>query len=152
LKLLGAIVDAMNIEIIKKFDDELYETFQRLVPQLTGNNPPPSREDLSALVNDSASTLMVARDGAGKIIGALTLSVYRVPTGIRSIIEDVIVDESARGSGVGEALMRRAIQIAKERGAGNISLTSNPMREAANRLYVRVGFKKRETNAYQMKL
>ncbi len=82
----------------------------------------------------------------------MTLSVYRVPTGIRSIIEDVVVDNAARGQGIGEALMRRAIELAREKGAQNISLTSNPMREAANRLYLRVGFKKRETNAYQMKL
>ena len=94
---------------------------------------------------------MVARNEKNEIIGALTLTVYRVPTGIRSIIEDVIVDNSARGQGVGEALMLRAIEIAKEKGASNISLTSNPLREAANRLYLRVGFKKRETNAYQMK-
>ena len=95
---------------------------------------------------------MVARNEKNEIIGALTLTVYRVPTGIRSIIEDVIVDNSARGQGIGEALMLRAIEIAKEKGASNISLTSNPLREAANRLYLRVGFKKRETNAYQMKL
>ncbi len=95
---------------------------------------------------------MIARTDDGVIVGALTLAVYRVPTGIRSIIEDVIVDDSARGQGIGEALMKRAIEIAKEKGAGNISLTSNPMREAANRLYLRVGFKKRKTNAYQLKL
>lgn len=94
---------------------------------------------------------MVARNEKQEIVGALTLAVYRVPTGIRSIIEDVIVDTSARGQGIGEALMQRAIEIAKEKGAGNISLTSNPLRESANRLYLRVGFKKRETNAYQMK-
>ena len=142
----------MKIEIVTLADEELYEAFIRLVPQLTNNNPPPSREDLSALVGDSASTLLVARNEAGRIIGALTLAVYRVPTGIRSIIEDVIVDSSARGEGVGEVLMKHAIEVAKEKGAGNISLTSNPMREAANRLYLRVGFKKRETNSYQMRL
>jgi ribosomal protein S18 acetylase RimI-like enzyme len=142
----------MKIEIVTKADDELYEAFQRLVPQLTNNNPPPSLDDLADLVRDSSSTLMVARNEKGEILGALTLAVYRVPTGIRSIIEDVIVDDSARGQGIGEALMKRAIEIAKEKGAGNISLTSNPVRGAANRLYLRVGFKKRETNAYQMKL
>jgi len=142
----------MRIEVVARADAELHEAFQRLVPQLTRNNPPPSLDDLAALVRDSASTLMVARDDAGRIAGALTLSVYRVPTGIRSIIEDVIVDNAARGQGIGEALMRRAIELAREKGAQNISLTSNPMREAANRLYLRVGFKKRETNAYQMKL
>ncbi len=142
----------MRVDVITKVDDELYEAFQRLVPQLTNNNPPPSLNDLAALVRDASSTLMVARNEKGGIVGALTLTVYRVPTGIRSIIEDVIVDNSARGQGVGEALMLRAIEIAKEKGASNISLTSNPLREAANRLYLRVGFKKRETNAYQMKL
>ncbi len=94
---------------------------------------------------------MVARDERGEIVGALTLSVYRVPTGIRSVIEDVIVDSSARGQGVGEALMKFAIDLAREEGAAHISLTSNGQREAANRLYVRVGFKKRETNVYQLK-
>ncbi len=142
----------MQVEIVTQVTDDLYESFQRLVPQLTDNNPPPSWDDLSALIRDSSSTLLVARNEEGQILAALTLAVYRVPTGIRSIIEDVIVDRSARGQGIGEALMQRAIELAREKGAGNISLTSNPMREAANRLYLRVGFKKRETNAYQLKL
>ena len=142
----------MQINIATQADEELYEAFQRLVPQLTDNNPPPSLNDLADLVRDTSSTLMVARDDHGGIVGALTLTVYRVPTGIRSIIEDVIVDNSARGQGIGDALMKYAINLAREKGAQNISLTSNSMREAANRLYLRVGFKKRETNAYQMKL
>ncbi len=142
----------MQIDIVTQADAELYEAFQRLVPQLTNNNPPPSLDDLADLVRDASSTLMIARDDSGQIVGALNLTVYRVPTGIHSIIEDVIVDNAVRGQGIGEALMKRAIEIAREKGAKNISLTSNPMREAANRLYLRVGFKKRETNAYQMKL
>ena len=142
----------MQIEIATRADDELYEAFQRLVPQLTQNNPPPTREDLSALINEPVSTLLLARNENGQIIGALNLTVYRVPTGIRSIIEDVIVDLSACGLGVGEALMIRGIEIAREKGASNIALTSNPMRVAANSLYVKLGFQKRETNAYQMKL
>lgn len=144
----------MQIDIVTQAssNEELFEAFQRLIPQLTDNNPPPSLNDLSALVRDSASTLIVARNERAEIIGALTLTVYRVPTGVRSIIEDVIVDSSARGQGVGEALLNRAIEVAKEKGAKNISLTSNPMRDAANRLYQRMGFKRRETNAYQIKL
>lgn len=141
----------MQVDIVTEADDELYQAFQRLVPQLTTNNPPPSLNDLIALVRDSSSTLIVARNEENKIIGALTLTVYRVPTGIHSIIEDVIVDKSARGQGIGEALMKYAIEVAREKGAANISLTSNPVREAANRLYLRLGFKKRETNAYQYK-
>lgn len=142
----------MQIEIAIRADDELYEAFQRLVPQMTRNNPPPSHDDLRALLRDPDSTLLLARAENGQLVGALTLIVYRVPTGVRSIIEDVIVDESVRGQGVGEALMRRAIELAKEKSAKNISLTSNPMRAAANRLYLKMGFQRRNTNAYQIKL
>lgn len=142
----------MRIDIVTEADDELYDAFQRLVPQLTANNPPPTPDDLLALVRDSASTLLVARSESGAVVGALTLAVYRVPTGVRSIVEDVIVDISARGQGIGEALMLRAIEIAREKGAANVSLTSNPMRAAANSLYVKLGFQKRETNSYQLKL
>ena len=142
----------MQIQIVTKADDELYEAFQRLIPQLTKNNPPPSLDLLLSLLRDESSTLLVARDESNKIIGALTLIVYKVPTGIRSIIEDVIVDESARGKKVGEQLMLKAIEIAQKKEASNISLTSNPHRLAANRLYIKLGFQKRETNSYQMKL
>jgi ribosomal protein S18 acetylase RimI-like enzyme len=142
----------MQVDIVAHADDELHDAFQRLVPQLTKNNPPPTLDDLAALVHDPASTLMVARADDGQIVGALTLAVYRVPTGVRSIIEDVIVDISARGQGIGEALMLRAIEIAREKGAANIALTSNPVRAAANSLYIKLGFQKRETNSYQLKL
>lgn len=142
----------MQIEIATKADDELYEAFQHLIPQLTNNNPPPTLDLLSALLRDESSTLLIARDESNKIIGALTLIIYKVPTGIRSIIEDVIVDESARGKKVGEQLLLKAIEIATKKQASNISLTSNPHRLAANRLYIKLGFTKRETNAYQMKL
>ncbi|MBV6393910.1 MAG: hypothetical protein KPEEDBHJ_03155 [Anaerolineales bacterium] len=142
----------MQIDVATRADDELYEAFQRLVPQLTSNNPPPTQGELVALIQEPSSTLLLARADDGGIVGALNLTVYRVPTGVRSIIEDVIVDTSARGRGVGQALMQRAIELAKDKGAKNIALTSNPARAAANRLYVKLGFKKRETNAYQLNL
>lgn len=140
----------MQIEQVTAATGELWEAFQRLVPQLTSNNPPPTREDLAALVNSESAVLLVARlpDQRGPIVGAASLTIYRVPTGIRAIIEDVIVDESARGQGIGEALVHRLLEIAKDRGAKGVSLTSNPKREAANRLYQRMGFTRRETNAY----
>ena len=142
----------MQIEVVTEADEELYQAFQRLIPQLTNNNPPPSLNDLTAIVQDASSTLLVARNKEQKIVGTLTLAAYRVPSGVRSMIEDVVVDNSARGQGIGEALVNRAIEVAREKGVQYISLTSSSMREAANRLYVKVGFKKRETNAYQMKL
>lgn len=138
----------MWVEVVTEATNELVDAFQRLIPQLTKNNPPPSLGQLSALVKSESSTLLIARADDSSIVGVLSLTVYRVPTGIRSIIEDVVVDEVARGQGVGEALMRRAMEIAKEKGAAQITLTSNPKRDAANRLYLRMGFMRRETNSY----
>ena len=142
----------MQIEVVTQADEKLRDAFQRLVLQLTSNNPPPSRDDLAALVKSESSTLLIARADDDSIIGAANLTVYRVPTSMRAIIEDVIVDESARGQGIGEALVQRCLEIAREKGASGVSLTSNPKREAANKLYQKMGFKKRETNAYYFKL
>jgi len=94
----------------------------------------------------------MARDAAGRIVGSLTLAVFRIPTGFRAWIEDVVVDDSARGAGVGEALVAAALDRAQSLGAKTVDLTSRPSREAANRLYVRVGFESRTTNVYRFSL
>lgn len=140
----------MQIQRITEFTEELYLAFQRLVPQMTDVNPPPTREELAALVGADSSILLVARQTGGSkpIVGALTLIIFRVPTGIRGHIEDVIVDKSLRGQGIGEALTREALRIAKEAGANGVMLTSNPRREAANRLYQKMGFNHWKTNLY----
>lgn len=140
----------MQIEQVTSVSDELYEAFLRLIPQLTTTKLPPTREDLDALVRSESSTLVIAcqSETGNSIIGAACLTVYRVPTGIRAIIEDVIVDESVRGLGIGEALLRRLLDLARDKGANGVALTSNPKRESANRLYQRIGFSLRETNAY----
>lgn len=129
-------------------DDELLEAWARLVPQLSSSAPPPSREDLDAIVRSPATVLFVARD-AGRIVGSLTLVLFRIPTGLRAIIEDVVTDEAARGRGVGTALTRAAIARAEETGCRTVDLTSRPSRQAANRLYQQLGFKRRETNVYR---
>jgi ribosomal protein S18 acetylase RimI-like enzyme len=141
----------MQIERVTEATGELLQAMQRLVPQLTSNNPPPSMDDLQALLASGSSVLFLARAEGGSILGAANVTVYRVPTGVRAIIEDVIVDESARGQGIGEALVRQALDEAKARGAPAVTLTSNPGRVAANRLYQRMGFALRHTNAYVYK-
>ena len=139
----------MQVEQVKIITEELSNAFQRLLPQLTQNSAPPSDDDLSALIKTESTILLIARtEQKGFIVGAASLIVYRVPTGIRAIIEDVVVDESTRAQGIGEALVLRLLDIAREKGAKGVSLTSNPKREAANRLYQRLGFKRRETNSY----
>ena len=94
---------------------------------------------------------MIARDGAA-VLGTLTLAVFRIPTGVRAWIEDVVVDEAARGRGIGEALTLHAVDVAREAGARSVELTSRPTREAANRLYRRLGFEERETNVLRLSL
>ena len=144
----------MFIGVVEGVTDELVAAFERLVPQLTDSHPPPGRQALVDLVASESSRLLIARypDETGSIVGALCLVIYRVPTGPRATVEDVIVDDDARGRGIGEALMQRAISIARTAGAASLALTSNPRRAAANRLYQRLGFSKRDTNAYILKL
>ena len=128
---------------------ELAAAFGRLIPQLSTATPP----DLAALreiVASPSNTVLLAYDlASGKIVGTLTLVVCRIPTAIRAWIEDVVVDAAARGRGVGEALTREGLRRAAERGAASVELTSRPAREAANRLYERLGFVRRETNVYR---
>jgi ribosomal protein S18 acetylase RimI-like enzyme len=132
-------------------DDELVEAFDRLIPQLSSSSPPPTRDHLGALVDDEDTVLFVARVD-GRILGSLTLAFYRIPTGTKAWIEDVVVDADARGHGIGELLSRAALAEARARGAKDVSLTSRPSREAANRLYQRIGFEPRQTNVYRYTL
>ena len=144
----------MYIQIVSEVEEELHEALQRLVPQLGSHKAPPTWQELEELVRSECSILLAARDPdeSSPIAGILCLTVYRVPTGLRSIIEDVVVDEMARRKGIGEALVRRAIDLARDAGADGVSLTSNPQREAANQLYRSIGFQLRQTNPYFYKL
>ena len=141
----------MTIEIVQRVDDELMSAFARLIPQLSSSNPPPNRSQLDEIVSSPTTVLFVARVD-GRIVGALTLVLFRLPTGLRAWIEDVVVDGEVRGAGVGEALNRAALTEAKSRGSLTVDLTSRPSREAANRLYQRLGFVARETNVYRINL
>jgi ribosomal protein S18 acetylase RimI-like enzyme len=134
-------------------DEELIEAFATLVPQLSSSAPPPDAAALQEMIDSPATHVFIARDGkGGPIIGTLTLAIFRIPTGIRAWIEDVIVDRTASRRGCGEALNRHALDIARQAGARTVELTSRPSREAANRLYQRIGFTTRETNVYRYAL
>jgi ribosomal protein S18 acetylase RimI-like enzyme len=149
---------------------ELLGALDRLLPQLSRSAKPVVADELAQILASQATTLLIARDdddanagevvgdqddlvgGSGPIVGMLTLATFRIPTGVRAWIEDVVVDEAARGKGVGEALTQAALELAVARGARTVELTSRPSREAANRLYQRVGFTTRETNVYRFDL
>jgi len=145
-----------NVQIIEavQVTPELVAAFERLIPQLSSSNPAPSETELAAICESEASVLLIAvdRDADDRILGSLTLAWFRIPTGVRAWIEDVVVDEAARGHGVGELLNRAALDRARELGAKTVDLTSRPSREAANRLYQRIGFVARDTNVYRFSL
>ncbi|NNE75260.1 MAG: GNAT family N-acetyltransferase [Acidimicrobiales bacterium] len=138
-----------SISLAHEVTDELVTAFARLIPQLSSSNPPPTRDELVAIVDSEASDLFIARDEDGQIVGSLTLAMFLIPTGRRAWIEDVVVDGDARGQGIGALLNEAALDRAREAGAKTVDLTSRPSREAANRLYLRLGFEQRETNVYR---
>jgi ribosomal protein S18 acetylase RimI-like enzyme len=140
----------MHIELVSNLTGEVFESVKRLVAELGAHKPIPTREELIALIDSGASKLWIAResDGHSLIVGMLTLTVYRVPTGIRSIVEDVAVDSKYRRRGIAKALMETVLEYARQAGADVLTLSSNPQREAANLLYQSMGFERRNTNAY----
>ena len=142
----------VRVEAATEVTAELVEAIAGLVPQLSSSSPSPGSGELIEIVSSPATTLLVARLPEGGIVGTLTLAIFRIPTGVRAWIEDVVVDGGARGRGVGEALNEEAIRRAAAAGARSVDLTSRPSREAANRLYQRIGFKQRETNVYRYEL
>lgn len=148
----------VSITRVTEVTDELLAASQRLIPQLT-SNPPPTRQELAEMLASPGSILYVARlaeagqePESGEIVGMATLVLYRVPTGLRGYIEDIIVDEKARGHGLGRALTQACLDHAQRMGVPQVGLTSNPARQEANRLYQKMGFEPRQTNVYRYKL
>ncbi|WP_337589344.1 GNAT family N-acetyltransferase [Streptomyces xinghaiensis] len=139
------------VEHVRHPDSETLDSLSALLSQLSRSAKQLTLQSLTAIVSSDTTTLMVARLG-DRMVGTLTLVVFPLPTGVRAWIEDVVVDESARGAGVGAALVDAAIDWAREAGARTVDLTSRPTREAANRLYERLGFQRRSTNVYRIEL
>ena len=142
---------ALTVAPAEAADAGLRDAVAPLIPQLSSSSPPPDEAHLARIIADPATTLLLARDGDA-LVGMLTVAVFRLPTGVRAWIEDVVVDDAARGAGVASALVEAALALAADRGARTVDLTSRPQREAANRLYLRLGFERRETNVYRRTL
>ena len=147
-------IDISECEIV---DDNLVESMRRLMGQLSSSSSPPSRRDLEEIIDSSATKLFLAVSRCKlvddlSVIGALTLVAYRIPTGVRARIEDLVVDEAWRGQRVGTLLSTVALDQARALGAISLDLTSRPSRHAANRLYQRMGFTQRDSNVYRLKL
>jgi GNAT superfamily N-acetyltransferase len=141
----------VRIEAVTEATSEVHVALGRLLPQLNPQLPIPTMERLRAIVADPAVTLLLARDGE-TVVGTTTVIVYATPFWIKARLDEVVVDEAARGKGVGAALVNAALEVARKKGAQVVELQSGVQREAANRLYPRLGFKRRETNVYRIRL
>ena len=142
----------MKVERVRESSPELVEAMRRLVAQLSRTASRASESDIGGVLSSESVFLLLARSDANEIVGMLTLALVRIPTGLRAWIEDVVVDEQGRGAGIGSALVSEALAIARAQGARTVDLTSRPDRAAANRLYERLGFARRETNVYRFNL
>ena len=150
-RLLVLVPVTVQIESVREATPELQSALARLLPQLNPHLAIPSLDHLAAVVADPAVTLLVARDG-DTIVGTAAVIVYLTPIWLKARIEDVVVDEGSRGRGVGESLVRECVEVARARGAGIVELQSARVREAANRLYPRLGFELRDSNVYRLTL
>ena len=142
---------SIEVTIATEATEELVSAFGRLIPQLSSSAVALDRNALAEVIAAPCNTVLVARDRehGGKVVGTLTLVIFRIPTAMRAWIEDVVVDSSARGHGVGEALTQQALRLACERGAQTVDLTSRRSREAARKLYEKLGFNLRDSSLYR---
>lgn len=140
----------MSVEVttVTEVTDELVRQLNGLLAQLSSSASVLTTDVVRDIVESDASTLLVATRDA-EVIGMLTLVVFAIPSGRRAWIEDVVVDQSARGSGVGKALTLAAIDESRRRLVRSIDLTSRPARVEAHALYEKLGFVTRETNVYR---
>ena len=148
----------MAVELLTKSTPEIVEAMERLIPQLSRSAKPLDAQACERFISQPGVHFLIYRpdtaDARGEhpILGMLSLAIFEIPTGVRAWIEDVVVDETARGQGAGLKLVEAALEQAKKVGARTVDLTSRPSREAANRLYRRAGFEQRETNVYRVPL
>src|SRR5664279_2252533 len=142
----------MKIKKITKFTDRVFEASLQLLPQLDQHTNLPDKQYFKDLLASGNTHFFIAELDNRDIAGMLTIGTYLTPTGIKFWIEDVVVDEARRGTGIGKDLIQFAIDYAKSLGAEDVRLTSRPTRIAANKLYVKMGFVRYETNVYKYKV
>ncbi len=139
----------VSIRPVTEVTESLTDAYRVLIPQLSTSSNPPTGEALQRIIESDSAQILIAEDENGEILGTMTLIIFQIPTGIRAWIEDVVVDSSARGKGIGKKLNLAALELAKQAGAKTVDLTSRPARQEANQLYRSIGFAERETNVYR---
>ena len=139
----------VSIRPVTEVTESLTDAYRVLIPQLSSSSSPPTGEALQRIIESESAQILIAENENGEILGTMTIIIFQIPTGIRAWIEDVVVDSSVRGKGIGKKLNLAALELAKQAGAKTVDLTSRPARQEANQLYRSIGFVERETNVYR---
>ena len=139
----------VSIRPVTEVTESLTDAYRELIPQLSSSSSPPTGEALQRIIESDSAQILIAENENGEILGTMTIIIFQIPTGIRAWIEDVVVDSSVRGKGIGKKLNLAALELAKQAGAKTVDLTSRPARQEANQLYRSIGFAERETNVYR---
>ena len=139
----------VSIRPVTEVTESLTDAYRVLIPQLSSSSSPPTGEALQRIIESDSAQILIAENENGEILGTMTIIIFQIPTGIRAWIEDVVVDSSVRGKGIGKKLNLAALELAKQGGAKTVDLTSRPARQEANQLYRSIGFVERETNVYR---
>lgn len=139
----------VSIRPVTEVTESLTDAYRVLIPQLSSSSNPPTGEALQRIIESDSAQILIAENENGEILGTMTIIIFQIPTGIRAWIEDVVVDSSVRGKGIGKKLNLAALELAKQAGAKTVDLTSRPARQEANQLYRSIGFVERETNVYR---
>ena len=139
----------VSIRPVTEVTESLTDAYRVLIPQLSSSSSPPTGEALQRIIESDSAQILIAENENGEILGTMTIIIFQIPPGIRAWIEDVVVDSSVRGKGIGKKLNLAALELAKQAGAKTVDLTSRPARQEANQLYRSIGFVERETNVYR---
>ena len=139
----------VSIRPVTEVTESLTDAYRELIPQLSSSSSPPTGEALQRIIESDSAQILIAENENGEILGTMTIIIFQIPTGIRAWIEDVVVDSSVRGKGIGKKLNLAALELAKQAGAKTVDLTSRPARQEANQLYRSIGFAERETHVYR---
>ncbi len=138
----------LKIEVAKQASPALLRAVTSLLPQLTSSGRSMTAAELNTMITTPAATLLIAKDEE-KIVGMISLAVVQMPTGLRSYLEDLVIDASYRRRGAATILLHAAIDVARNAGARTLDMTSRPSRTGAILLYERLGFRRRDTNAFR---
>lgn len=143
----------MKIVRLTQADAKAVRDINRLLPQLllSGSGKRISLSYLTAVVADKRNFLFTLTN-AQHIVGMGTLVITITCMGRYGCVEDVVIDTAYRGQGLGRQLMKKIIAEAKKLKLDGLELSSRPARVAANSLYQKLGFSRKETNVYELKL